>query len=223
MTLHHSPPCSCSIEQRGENVVFPSPRGRDTHPSTSIRCSEISSSTEGGYSLQSFNIQVISARDITLSLGASCSRKQRRQQLPQQQGLRDIPARTCGLTANRSHSKWQFWDLQYRKFITGLTNCFWASCSSVLLVSGLDHLNLATLPALIRGCPPWEGLSLAERCSKLRRAEKKAFLKATRSIAGNLQSSSPRAQRAFPSLSYTFPEAGGLQNAGLKSRGAAGT
>lgn len=124
MTLHHSPPCSCSIEQRGENVGFPPPRGRDTHPSTSTRCSEISSSTEGEYSLQSFNIQVISARDVTLPLGPSRSRKQRRQQLPSWQGLRGIPAPTRGLTANRSHSKWQFCDLQYRKSVTVWTNCF---------------------------------------------------------------------------------------------------
>lgn len=103
-------------------------------------------------------------------LGPSWSGKKRRQQLPSQQGPKDIPALTAGLTAKRNHSKWLSWDLQYRKSVTGWTNCFWTSCSNVLLVSELDHLSLMTLPTLIRGGKSGTSMGRSFPCRQVQQA-----------------------------------------------------
>lgn len=77
--------------QRGGGSVFSTWRGRETHPSTPSRCTETSRGTEGGHSLQSFYMQDIGARQVTLPLGPCCSGKHRRQQLLSQQGCRERP------------------------------------------------------------------------------------------------------------------------------------
>ena len=63
----------------------------EIHPSTPIRCSEVSRSTEAGYSLQSLIVQDASAREGRPPLGPCRSGKHWKQQLLSQQGLGEHP------------------------------------------------------------------------------------------------------------------------------------
>lgn len=208
VTLHHSlPPCSCSLE-RGGGSVFSTWRGRETHPSTPSRCTETSRGT-GGHSLQSFNMQDSSARQVTLPLGPCCSGKHRRQQLLSQQGCRERPlqrhrdSQPTAVTANAGHAICRSGDLeQVGQTASRGEAVRYLACPK----AGSSNPYQPFQPKPDKpGLPPAGRSSLADKWSKLGGAEKKTSLVITRSLPGHLlQSPSPKAQRAFPHLSHLY-------------------